>query len=193
MGQDAGTQDEALDGQFAGVRPAGGKGPARGYSWPPFAPGHTMSVVHGAFSERAVAPRAEALMTAVLEDGEFPDHVRSAVFRMSLAAWARAEAVASLLFDHVVTLGAEQMMTPRLAGTRAPVDLWRAADAHAAKLRGELGLSPVSYARIAKDLGLAGRSAEEALERMAQAGREIRERRAGELKVAGGSGSGVSV
>jgi hypothetical protein len=172
------------------VRASSGKGPARGYSWPPFQPGHTMSVVHGAWSERAVGPRADAIATAVLEDADFPDHVRSPVFRMSLAAWARAEAVASLLYDYLVTLGPEAMMTPRLAGTRAPADLWRAADAHAAKLRSELGLSPVSYAKIAKDLGLAGRAAEDALERMAKAGREIRERREADLTVIEGGEAG---
>jgi hypothetical protein len=29
-----------------------GKGPARGYSWPPFAEGHTLSLKHGLFSEK---------------------------------------------------------------------------------------------------------------------------------------------
>jgi hypothetical protein len=187
QGQNAGAGEIPADTDVTGVRAASGngagKGPARGYSWPPFEPGNAAAFVHGAFSERAIAPRAEALARAVLEDGEFPDHVRSPVFRISLAAWTRAEAVASLLFDHLITLGAEQMMTPRLAGTRAPVDLWRAADAHAAKLRGELGLSPVSYARIAKDLGIANRASEDALERMAKAGREIRERREAGLRV----------
>jgi hypothetical protein len=137
-----------------------------------------------------VGPRAEALAAAVLEDAEFPDHVRSAVFRMSLAAWARAEAVASLLFDYLVTLGPEQMMTPRLAGTRAPADLWRAADAHAAKLRSELGLSPVSYAKIAKDLGIASKASEDALKAMQDAGRQIRERRQAELQVVRGGEAG---
>jgi hypothetical protein len=145
--------------------------------------------VHGAWSDRAIAPRAGALEAAVLESAEFPDHVRSPVFRMALAAWARSEAVASLLFEHLATLGADAMMTPRLAGTRAPVDLWRAADAHAAKLRGELGLSPVSYARIAKDLGIANRASEDALERMANAGREIRERREAGLRAVENGGS----
>lgn len=63
-------------------------------------------------------PRAQAKETAVLESGEFPDHVRSTVFRMSLSAWERAEAIASLLYDYVTGLEPEQMMTPRLAGTR---------------------------------------------------------------------------
>jgi hypothetical protein len=39
-----------------GKRP--GWGPARGYSWPPFAPGHTLSMKHGATSERRIGPLA---------------------------------------------------------------------------------------------------------------------------------------
>lgn len=167
-----------------------GKGPARGYSWPPFEPGHTKSMVHGAHSERVIVPRAEALMTAVLEDAECPDHLRSPVFRFALAAWCRAEAVAAVLFEYLMSLDAEQMMQPRLAGTRAPADLWKAADAHAATLRGRLGMDPVNYAKIAKDLGIASKASEDALGRLAETGKGIVERREAELRMLEGGGAG---
>lgn len=144
--------------------------------------------MHGAWSERAIAPRAERFATALLEDAQIPDHVRSPVFAAAVQAWARAEAVASLLFDHLAGLEVEAMMTPRLAAARAQVDLWRAMEAHAASLRSKLGLDPVGYARIAKDLGIANRASEDALERMAKAGREIRERREAPVKVIEGEG-----
>jgi hypothetical protein len=184
--QDPQDATAAADGEVTGVRKGTGT-PARGYSWPPFQPGHTVNLVHGARCEKMIAPRAQALETAVMESAEFPDLVRSPVFRMSLTAWTRAEAVASLLYEYIAGLEPGEMMTPRLAGTRAPVDLWRTAESHAAKLRGELGLTPTGYAKISRDLGLAGRAADEALERMASAGRQIREQRSAGLKVIGGT------
>jgi hypothetical protein len=176
-----GRRKKAGDGPEAGN--GEGKGPARGYSWPPFEPGNTKSLVHGAYSERVVAPRAEALMTSVLEDAESPDHVRTPMFRFTLAAWCRAETVAGVLYEHIMSLSTEEMMTPRLAGTRSPVDLWKAADAHAANLRSKLGLDPVSYARIAKDLGIASKASEDALGRLAETGKSIVERREAEMRV----------
>ncbi len=150
-----------------GYRGAGlaGEGPGAGHSWPPFQPGHTLSRIHGALSERDIVPQAEAIAAAVLEEAQCPDHLRSPAFRASLAGWARAEAVSSLLFDYLATLEVEAMLTLRQQATRAPVDLWRAAEAHAANLRSKLGLDPVSYARIAKDLGITSRASWDALRR----------------------------
>jgi hypothetical protein len=194
---------EPVDGEVTGVRMGSGLCPDG--SWVPqfdgqrppfqpgntlgFQPGNTLTVVHGARSERAIVPRAQALMTAVLEDADCPEYVRSAMFRFTLTAWARAEAIASLMYEYLTGLDPEQMITPKKVATKAPIDLWRIADGHAARLRAELGLSPVSYARIAKDLGLAGKSAEEALGQMARNGREIRERRAASLRAAEDSDS----
>jgi hypothetical protein len=140
-------------------------------------------MVHGAYSDRVAGARAEVLMTSVLEDAECPDHLRSPMFRFTLGAWCRAESVASVLYEYIMTLSTEEMMTPRLAGTRAPVDLWKAADAHAANLRSKLGLDPVSYARIAKDLGIASKASEDALGRLAETGKGIVERREAELRM----------
>jgi hypothetical protein len=41
---------------------ADGHGPARGYSWPPFAKGDRAALVHGGYSERSVAERAEGAL-----------------------------------------------------------------------------------------------------------------------------------
>lgn len=147
-----------------------------------------MSLVHGANSERFIAPRARQFALSLLEDAQVPDHVRSPMFRWQVAAWSRAAAVASLLYDWVCSLDPEQMTRPRLAGTRSPFDQWKAAEAHESRERSKLGLDPVSYAKLARDLALASKASEDALERMAAAGREIWERRDAELKVIEGEG-----
>jgi hypothetical protein len=48
------------------VEPAG-KRPARGYSWPPFAPGHELSLKHGAWSPRKVGERAQVVRDEILD------------------------------------------------------------------------------------------------------------------------------
>jgi hypothetical protein len=154
---------------------------------PPYAPGNTSAMVHGARSERTIRPLAEQLMQAILEDAEQPDHLRSPMFRFTLSECCRAQAVAEILFDYIDSLGVEDMVRPRLSGTKSPVDQWKAAAAHAASLRSKLGLDPVSYARIAKDLGLASKASEDAIGRLAETGKGIVERReAGLRAIAGG-------
>ena len=107
----------------------------------------------------------------------------SPAFRSAVLAWGRAEAVASLLFDWLALQDIDGLITPRLAATKAPVDTWRSLEAHAANLRSKLGIDPVSYARIAKDLGIAQKASEDALERLAGKGAEITSRR---LELEGG-------
>ena len=57
------------DGVVTGWVPSPPSGvPARGYGWPPFAPGHEMSVTHGARSERKFGPVAELFVAALMND-----------------------------------------------------------------------------------------------------------------------------
>jgi hypothetical protein len=83
-----------------------------------------------------------------------------------------------VLFERMVSLSPVDMVRPPLAGTRSPVDIWKATDAHAGRLRAQLGLNPVAYAGLAKDLGLAAKASDDALERLAAQGAEIATRRA---------------
>ena len=107
-----------------------------------------------------------------------PDHIRTPAFASAAGAWARAEAVAEVLFNHMGAMTVEDMISPPLPGTKVPVDTWRMADAHASRLRSKLGLDPQGYARIRRDLGLADRAEDAALERLSQAGAQIVRRRA---------------
>jgi hypothetical protein len=172
----------------AGVRPLQGPRDSRNGDtgdwqpeWPgqrpPFGAGNTASRVHGGNDERVVGPLAEAIEAEILGDAQMPQHVRSPAFARAVRASSRAEAVADLMFRYMDTLTPEQMTIPRKAGTKAPLDLYLTAEAKAAGHRSRLGLDPVSYARIAKDLGLAQASSEAALERLGSAGAEVTSRR----------------
>ena len=160
-----------------------GKGDARGYSWPPAEPGNVLALQHGAYSPRHVLPKAAEIEAALLADAEIPAWLRTAQFAAARKAWAEAEAIADLLLTWLATLGMTELTTPRKAATKSPVDLWRSAHSHASNLRSKLGLDPVSYARIAKDLGIGAQASEEALSRLAETGKAIRERREAELRV----------
>jgi hypothetical protein len=180
------TRDEVLGvtpltGAAAGVQEPR---PARGYSWAPFEAGNTAGQRHGAYSLRVTGPLAEEILAGLLADPGVPDHVRSPAWRYQARAWAQAEAVAQVLYEHIGAMGAEAMVTPKLAGTRAPVDAWRSAAGHAARERARLGLDPASYARLRKDLGIAERAQEDALAMMAREGAKVSARRLRELPAA---------
>jgi len=108
---------------------------------PPFQPGHTLSVRHGAHSERLVAPLADAILQRAVEDTPW---LLEARYAPSVRAWARAEAQAVLLTEYLEAQGlhdAEGRLRP------AEQALHRA-ETRAANLRKDLGLTPLSAARI---------------------------------------------
>lgn len=140
--------------------------------------------VHGAYSDDEIAPRARALVTSVLEDKAMPDHLRSPAFRHSLDAWGRAEAAASLILEYISGQGIGATIVPKMGGTKAPLEIWQKFETTAARMRSELGISPASYARISRDLGLNQKANEDALERLSGQGAQIVARR---MEIEGGS------
>src|SRR5207249_6578202 len=84
------------DGRVANLpepRRPGQGGPRRGYTWPPFEPGNTAAVRHGAHSERLVAPLAEQVRADLLAAAPW---LESAAFESAVAAWSRVEAQVGL-------------------------------------------------------------------------------------------------
>ena len=57
--------------------------------------------------------------------------------------------------------------------------MWKAHAAFAASRRAALGISPVSYAKISRDLGIAAATTADPLQRMGERGGEIARRRLG--------------
>jgi hypothetical protein len=139
---------------------------------------------HGARSEAALVPLAEQIFTKLLEDPAMPDHVRSPAFLMEGAAWSRAEAAAALLWRHIGEVGIEAATRLDPGRVRSLMDIWMSAERTAGSFRSKLGLNPVAYSGIARDLGIGARASEDALERLSAQGRAIVARR-GELEAGG--------
>lgn len=118
---------------------------ARGYSWPPFSRGHTLSQRHGAHSERTVRPIADKFARWLLREAPWCTLPQ---FRATVAAWATAEAQAVLLRDWVDVHGVvddDGKPSPALGALERT-------EGRAARLRGELGLSPSAWAKLVKSL-----------------------------------------
>lgn len=134
--------------------------PARGYSWPPLQPGHTLSMRHGVWSKRRTDPVAAELVEALLSDR--PDLER---FPEAVHAWSRAEARCLLLAEWLSMPDASQKATEGALRHLASFERL------AAQLRNDLGLTPTSEARLAKERAEAAAVAVD-LEAVRQKGRE---------------------
>jgi hypothetical protein len=126
--------------------------PARGYSWPPFQPGHELSTTHGAWSDRKVAPLAQALLAEVLEQaaatGSPTSYLADVSYRPALLAWARLEARIELL--HVWL--ADRTDLDDEGEVRPAADLLTRLEGQALKARERLGMDPLSRARLGRDV-----------------------------------------
>ena len=156
-----------------------------------FGAGHELSVKHGAGDiqhpdrhiPRKVLVLAQQFADAFL-DGYCPPQLEMPQFLPAVEAWARAEARVRLLNDWVEGMSIEEMTSPperkgsATPAVKVPVELLMQAENQAAKRRKDLGLDPASWASIQKDLGIAGRAADDAVARMGQAGAAIRRQRA---------------
>lgn len=132
--------------------------PARGYSWPPFAPGHELAVKHGAYSPRRVDPLAAELVGLVLADDAVA-YLREPRWRPALWAWARAEAQVQLLTEYLEAKGAGVEGGVGDLGeerVRSAYLLLHRAETRATTGRTRLGLDPLSAARLGRDKAATG-------------------------------------
>ena len=146
--------------------PNGDLRPARGYSWPPFEPGHTLSLVHGGYSETAIEARAAEVRVQLFDLAPW---LQQDAFVPAVARFLRAEARERLIHEHIVKVSAE-----RGAGA-VPQRLWESATACAnasMKASALLGLDPQSYARLRATTGTAA-ATEAGLADLAAQGRQI--------------------
>jgi hypothetical protein len=145
--------------------------PARHYSWPPFQPGHTLSLRHGAFSDRTISARALEIRELLLE--RYP-YLADDAFMEAVQRYTRAEARALLLHTFIM----EKVESDGVEAVRPY--LWaeaRGADALAQKCGQDCGLDPAGHAKIARDLGMAasvrGQHAALQLERLTAEGQRL--------------------
>lgn len=134
--------DQATEDEQATRNPvpnASGKGPARGYSWQPFQPGHRLSVKAGANSPSIVAERVAEVHAHLLTVAPYLD---VDVFLPQVNRYLRAAAIESLLDDYVVAKGIEAC-APRM------IEQLHTARRLARDMAIELGLSPRGRAELA--------------------------------------------
>lgn len=135
---------------------------------PPFEPGNTAHLTHGARSERAIAEKAEQVRSELLDHCPWlaDDH-----FAPAVDLYLRACTRERLLHEHICKVSAEK-------GPGAlPVRVWEgstAASRLAWQLGDQLGLSPAGHARL-KVLAGAAISTEASIADLAERGRAIRE------------------
>jgi hypothetical protein len=135
-------------------------------------PGNKVRLTHGARDPEKVAPIAEQFMTALLEDPETDDYLRKPVMRHEVLAWAWAEAQVTLMRAWLDSDGISAAMTElttseeteadsgggtirRVSASRKVSSLMselHKAEVRAANRRKELGLTPLSRARLGKDI-----------------------------------------
>lgn len=124
-------------------------GPARGYSWPPFAPGNRLSMTHGAYSPEVVGQEASAILD---ELSEFMPPWLMLVDQFELAAWATAEGRCRRLRKWLTEHGdLDDGGRPRPAN-----DLLLRWERRAADARKRLGFDPLARAQLARDRAAAG-------------------------------------
>ena len=109
--------------------------------------------------------------------GVVPAQLTRPEFMASVESWARREARARILSEYLDGLSVEEMISPTRAGAvKSVFEIWLSAEHSAAKARHDLGLDPSSWAGIQKDLGIAGRAADDRLAQLGEAGTAIRAR-----------------
>ena len=139
---------------------------------PPVGRGNALARKHGAYREEEIVPLAEALVEELAVAAPWSSR---RAFDGEVVACARATAMAELLWSHLVEVGP-------LDGKGKPVpalDAWSRAEARAAGLRANLGLSPRSFAALVTALGESGAD-EDTLEKLKAEGRAVLDAAEGE-------------
>lgn len=120
---------------------------------PPFEPGHTLTLHHGAHSPRHVDPVAAEHAAAVLSDPATA-FLAAPAWRPAVWAWARAEAQVELLTAYLAGRAEEtgdgvgDLADERVLAAYA---LLHRAESRASVGRSRLGLDPLSAARLGRD------------------------------------------
>lgn len=147
----------------SGVQAGGAWVPAFPGQRPPFQPGHELATHHGAYSPRRVDPLATELVERILDDDDVA-YLRALSVRPALWAWAKAEARVQLLEEYLAGRGGPDGVGDlEDRRTRSAWELLHRAETRAESGRKQLGLDPLSRARLGRDVAQ-GRQADAAAE-----------------------------
>lgn len=152
------------------LTPPAGWVPAFPGQRPPFTPGHTLSTRHGAHSDRLVEPRALAIAEGLEADGALPDYLRDPSYRPAVLAYCRTLAQVERVEGYLASRTPEHGV-PELdddGAVRAATRLLDRLVARADRQRSDLGLTPMSRARLGRDVAAQQVSIWDVWERAAQ-------------------------
>ncbi len=141
---------------------------------PPFEPGNTVALSHGARSPRMVEPIARELAAELVTVAPWTSRP---AFAADIAAWANSEAQCRLLRAYIDEHG----LLDGEGEPRSALGLLDKAESRAARLRQALGLSPMGLGRLLATLTAAARGTDEArteLDAVRAEGRRLVEARA---------------
>lgn len=117
---------------------------------PPFQPGNTLAVTHGAYSPARTDPIAQAYIDALMQD-EGLHYLAQPRFARAVQQWAVTQAKVDLLSDWVDSMDIQQA-ADSAAGKTSPLELLRKWMTTAQGYAQRLGLDPLSAARLGKDI-----------------------------------------
>jgi hypothetical protein len=117
---------------------------------PPFAPGNTLAVTHGAYSPARVDPIAQTYIDELVADPGTA-YLTAHRFRAALWHWAQAQAKVQLLTEWVDGMSLQQA-ADSARGQTSPLELLRKWMATSQTWAARLGLDPLSAARLGKDV-----------------------------------------
>jgi hypothetical protein len=149
-----------------------GKGEARQYSWEQFKPGNQVALQHGAYSATALEPLAREIEARARAAEDWPSHLVAGRYDTEVQAWAWAEAIClrlrafladqdpvEWLSETIDTEEEEEQLSlthhRRVSHTRrvqSALEQLRRFETLAGNRREKLGLTPVTAARLARDL-----------------------------------------
>ncbi|MDQ4490720.1 hypothetical protein RBS60_10975 [Sinomonas sp. ASV486] len=149
------------------------------WSRAPFAKGHTKSVQHGARSERMLAPLAAEIEAEARASSDWPAHLDDARYSAEVASWCWSEAVCARLREFLagsdplewlqetqdtdesvqVSEGGSSRRRARTVRQQSALEQLGRWERTAGQRRAALGLTPVSAAKLSRDLMLARKSA----------------------------------
>lgn len=164
-------------------------------SWPPFEAGNSASLAHGARSPRRVAPLAEQIERQARASESWPSYLDTPEYGPAVASWSWSEAVCRLLREYLAELDIAAMLTEqtsedldeqRLKGGRtrrrttsqrhhSALEMSRRWESIAAGRRKDIGLDPLSRAKLSKDVAI-GTAVAGGLERLQETGRALVEK-----------------
>jgi len=122
---------------------------------PEFEPGNDLAVKSGAWSPARVEPKAEALLAGTLADPALA-YLTAPSYAPVLRHWATVQTRSELFGEWLFAKPMDEQITPPRGGAKSPLDVWLGMVRTATALADKLGLTPLSRARLGRDLAVTG-------------------------------------